>query len=562
MALEESYQYFNNMDFFIQNTKVCQESLLWKNGMIEIEVDKQDFINESLGKVNILIKLTSNRQIQYLKDGAILRIDQLMYSDSNPNLLNNYDQIKYLKFEGQYGLDCKKFGKWKTIWNGEVLKELGGYYQNGLKQGLWKELIRNYQSLAKVYEKGAYLNGQKYGMWNYIYKNQNIGGGFYNEQLKKKGKWIELSEGFCNMSQITYKGEYHKCKKIGIWNIYFLKELIGGGLYDSNGIKEGKWIELSERSCSHSQITYKGQYKNGKPIGIWSTWIRREYQKDFEQICNGQYDQNGEGKKIGMWIELIEMFKEDSQVTYSGQYKDGNKTGRWDIFFEKEAIGGGTYDEGSGIKIGNWVEVCDKFDNLTQVTQNGQYKNGNKVGKWDILFEEEVIGGGTYDEGDEGIKIGNWIELSDEFWRDSQVLCKGNYKNGNKSGRWDIEHEFEQCGGGSYDEKGEGIKLGEWIELSDSFNSGSEVIYKGEYKNGVKVGRWNIKYREKKIGGGSYDEKGQGIKIGNWIEVIDGFSFGSEITYDGQYKNGIKVGTWVEMNKMNDWSRKEMIYDD
>ncbi|CAD8108647.1 unnamed protein product [Paramecium sonneborni] len=358
-----------------------------------------------------------------------------MYSDQNPNLLNNYDQIKYLKFEGQYGLDCKKFGKWKTIWNGEFLKELGGYYQTGLKQGLWKELIRNYQSLAKVYEKGVYLNGQKYGMGNYIYKNQNIGGGFYNEQFKKKGKWIELSEGFCNMSQITYKGEYHKSKKVGIWNIYFLKELIS----------DVKFQEI--------------------------------------QLPNGE----------------------------------------------------GTYDEGGGIKIGNWIEVFDKFDNLTQVTYNGQYKNGNKVGKWDILFEEEVIGGVTYDE-------------------KGELLYNGNYKNGNKPGRWDIEHD-----GGSYDEQGEGIKLGKWIELSDSFKSGSEVIYKGEYKNGVKVGRWNIKYREKKIGGGSYDEKGQGINIGNWIEVIDGFSFGSEITYDGQYKNGIKVGTWVEMN---DWLHKEMIYDD
>lgn len=67
-----------------------------------------------------------------------------MYSDSNSELLNNFDQIKYLKFEGQYGKNNRKSGKWKTIWHGELLKGLGGYYENGLKVGLWNELIQNY----------------------------------------------------------------------------------------------------------------------------------------------------------------------------------------------------------------------------------------------------------------------------------------------------------------------------------------------------------------------------------------------------------------------------------
>ncbi|CAD8085725.1 unnamed protein product [Paramecium primaurelia] len=512
-------------------------------------------------------------QFQECKCISLLKRDQFMYSDSNSELLNNFDQIKYLKFEGQYGQNNRKSGKWKTIWHGELLKGLGGYYENGLRVGLWNELIQNYQkqncylvknsSLAQVHENGKYLNGQKYGMWKYIYKNRNIGGGLYNEQFKKNGKWIELSKGFCDMSQVTYKGEYQDGKKVGIWDILFLQELIGGGLYDNNGYKSEKWIEVNERFSGQSQIIYKGQYKNGTPVGIWETWNKREYMREFQKICGGQYDEGGEGKKIGKWIEFNDVLNEDSLVSYSGQYKNGNKAGRWDILFEEEEIGGGSYDEdGKGVKLGKWIEICDKYDKQTQVSYSGKYINGNKAGRWNILFEEEEIGGGSYDEEGKGVKLGQWIELDDEFWSESKLVYNGSYKNGNKIGRWNIEYEYEQIGGGSYDQEGEGLKVGKWIELSDSFNGCSEVAYVGEYKNGIKVSRWDIEYKGKKIGGGSYDERGEGIKIGNWVEVIDGFSLGSEITYEGQYKNGIKVGKWVEMNMRNNQQPKEKIYED
>lgn len=35
-------------------------------------------------------------------------------------------------------------GKWMAVWNGEALIDFCGYYELGLKQGLWKELNKNY----------------------------------------------------------------------------------------------------------------------------------------------------------------------------------------------------------------------------------------------------------------------------------------------------------------------------------------------------------------------------------------------------------------------------------
>lgn len=45
-------------------------------------------------------------------------------------------------------------------------------------------------------------------------------------------------------------------------------------------------------------------------------------------------------------------------------------------------------------------------------------------------------------------------------------------------------------------------------------------------------------------GGGSFDEQGYGIKIGKWVELIDGFGLNGQVTYIGEYINGKKVGRW------------------
>ncbi|CAD8213357.1 unnamed protein product [Paramecium pentaurelia] len=99
--------------------------------------------------------------------------------------------------------------------------------------------IKNFWSLAQVYESEEYFNDYKKGTWKYIYKNNIIGGGSYNDSGQRNGKWIELSEGFYKYSQITYKGEYKNGKKVGNWDIFWqmdfgdkLYQKIGGGSYD------------------------------------------------------------------------------------------------------------------------------------------------------------------------------------------------------------------------------------------------------------------------------------------------------------------------------------------
>ncbi|CAD8112395.1 unnamed protein product [Paramecium sonneborni] len=560
----------------------------------QYEIDVWNNLKGMLIKTKIQI-IFKDHKIQYLKDGVILRIQQDSDNEQNPEILNNMEQIKYLVWFDQCELQQNKNSKLVAFWNGEIIQKVGGYRQNGQKQGLWKEIIQYYWDKAQVFEVGQYYNNQKIYKWNYIYKNNKIGGGQYNLQGQKCGKWIDLDEGFCGSEVsklITYNGEYNKKGiKIGIWDIMFKVEYeqdfkqIGGGLYDhKEGLKIGRWVDLWEGFWSMAQIIYKGEYNvNGVKVGRWDIFFCIFDEKEFKQIGGGSYD-NQQGLKIGRWVDLWESFWIMAKITYNGEYNmKGLKIGRWDIMYKAEhemyfkLIGGGSHDSEQGQKIGKWVELWEGFCDFAKVTYSGEYNmKGAKIGRWDIMHckskEYELVGGGSFEAQEEetSIKIGKWVELWENFQNYAEITQHGQYDmKGKKVGRWDYQFkEYEdgwwinkQIGGGTYDSSF-GIKIGMWIELWEGFSRFTQVTYNGEYNQlGMKVGRWNSWYKGefqkqyKLIGGGLY-EKGQ--KIGNWIELDDQLNFRELITHNGEYNvKSIKVGTWVEMKYDSD--KKEFL---
>ncbi|CAD8121206.1 unnamed protein product [Paramecium sonneborni] len=337
----------------------------------------------------------------YFKDGVILRKEQVNET-KKIQLLNNLEQIKYLSWQFQNGLKKKKNGQSIAFWDGKALNKTGGYYQDDLKQGLWKELIKNYWKKAQIFETGEYQNDLKIGKWNYIYENNKIDGGLYRGKGQKKGKWTELDDRFWDYSQVIYKGEYNiKGIKVGLWDILYCNinqkklKLIGGGLYDSSqGIKIGKWIELDKGFYLEKQITYVGEYNmKGIKFGRWDILYCNFWEKNYQLIAGGSYD-NAKGNKIGKWIELDKEFYFEKQVTFNGEYNiNGMKVGRWNTVAWDQQIGGGSYDISSEIKIGQWVELDEGFRDWNQVTYSGEYNiKGNKVGTWvgfNIVFNKK-----------------------------------------------------------------------------------------------------------------------------------------------------------------------------
>ncbi|CAD8065762.1 unnamed protein product [Paramecium sonneborni] len=452
------------------------------------------------------------------------------------------DQILYLSWQTQ-SVQNKKHGKCIAFWDKNLLQNVGGYFNDGYKQGLWKDFFINFSNWALVFEIGEYQNDLRIGSWMYQCYEQRIGGGLYNRYGQKQGKWLDLDSGFHNYKQVIYHGEYNmNGRKIGIWDIMYDNrngkgyKLIGGGLYDQEGNQKkiGKWVELNEGFQKSFQVIYKGKYAmNGMKVGRWDIMYRKQDEKEYKQIGGGSYDQEGIEQKIGKWVELDDGFGDVKQVTLTGQYNmNGMKIGQWDAFWiggkliMRNICGGGSYDQkGNQQKIGRWIELDEGFCKLKFVTWNGEYNQDSiKIGRWNTMYRR-------YNE--------------------------QKYK------------QMVYSGGGSYDQEGNQQKIGQWIELDERFNFEKQVTYNGEYnQNGIKVGRWDIMFDYgdgkgyKLIGGGSYDQKGNQKMIGNWVQLDDWFKWDKQIIYNGEYNmKGKKVGTWIEMDIMENRKLREMKYN-
>ncbi|CAD8166264.1 unnamed protein product [Paramecium pentaurelia] len=208
-----------------------------------------------------------------------------------PSSYVNEIKCGVLQWKKENEINMMKIVKSMAFWNGKVLKDVGGYFLDGQKQGFWREIIHNYWSQAEVYVIGEYYKNNKVGVWKYIFHNNIIGLGQYNYQGQRIAKWIELSDRFSNRSQITYIGEYQNGQKIGLWEIWYKdyetkrNKQIGGGLYDKiNSIKIGRWIENCNNFRDCSQVIYQGQYKNGKKVGRWDILYRNQQSEAFQQI--------------------------------------------------------------------------------------------------------------------------------------------------------------------------------------------------------------------------------------------------------------------------------------
>ncbi|CAK63130.1 unnamed protein product (macronuclear) [Paramecium tetraurelia] len=181
----------------------------------------------------------------------------------------------------------KKIDRWDIIFRGQSIG--GGSYEyqlegDSIKIGKWIELNDRFYDDSQVTHVGLYCNGKKVGKWDVYYQenygdktNHQIGGGQYEDQLDgdqmKIGKWIELNDGFYDNSQVTNVGEYKNGRKVGKWVIMYKGQEIGGGSYEcwakGDSIKIGTWIELSYGFYDDSQVTYVGEYQNGKKVGNW-----------------------------------------------------------------------------------------------------------------------------------------------------------------------------------------------------------------------------------------------------------------------------------------------------
>ncbi|CAK79895.1 unnamed protein product (macronuclear) [Paramecium tetraurelia] len=523
-------------------------------------------------------------------------------------LSDNFWNKSQLMYYGEY-FNGKKVGLWDILYKSKNDNNLfkivgcGTYVQEkqnesiqiNIKQGKWIE--QNDQ----FWEYNSFQNLVKVKLFTLVFT-----------KMEEK-----LVIGIFYTNPINYIQIMYKCKRISQ-----LFKSRGGGQYElkegDNGfydqMKSGSWIELNDGFGELRQIIHTGFYKNGKKDGYWDVLFKSIETNQFKKIGGGQYMNEGQkdSVKVGDWIEQCSKFNLFNQLTYNGKYRDGKKVDRWDAFFKQQGennkfnlIGGGVYSStivnDSTVKNGRWIEMNDTLWEQSLVTLEGEYQNGIKVGIWKSYFKDVIAqkkeqmqdgyllcfltrGGGEYiiERDGDSQKTGRWIELSSGFRWSDQVTFNGQYLNGKKFGKWDMfnkngglqKSQFECIGGGSYDIKqinsvlSISIKSGYWIEFEDKFWHQSEILFVGEYINGLKVGEWKIQYKDvltKKIsiiGGGSYKiiQQNNGfeisIKSGVWIELAQEFTYNNQKVYLGEYINGKKTGKWDKMDIKGNGVRK------
>ncbi|CAD8129449.1 unnamed protein product [Paramecium sonneborni] len=262
------------------------------------------------------------------------------------------------------------------------------------------------------------------------------------------------------------------------------------------------------------------------------------------------------GQKHGLWKEMIQQFQIYAQVFQVGEFQHDLRRGQWNIIYHNQKM---------------------QFIKIIQC--HIQYIKGMKIGKWDTMycrnFEKyyKQIGGGSYiqkQDGNSG-KYKMWIELWEGFNDNAQVIYIGEYNiKSMKVGQWDVKYyqkydnQYRKIGGGTYVEyqNNSSGKIGNWLDLWEGFKSTAQVIYNGDYnQQGKKIGRWNILLLDKfdynsnsKIGGGYYEEQQDdtSVKMGMWMEFWEGFKDNAQVTYVGGYN--IKG---VKMERWNIWHQEK-----
>ncbi len=263
------------------------------------------------------------------------------------------------------------------------IERINRFDEKGRKDGLWREYYENF----RIRNESNYQHGILNGIYKEFDKNGNLKLSLYYENGSiKEGvtddddKIIQKDE-FYQSGNVKFTGSYLNNKPIGIHRYYDEEGvvtrseeynsdgvLIGKGVVDLEGFRDGMWTNFYETG----EVKSKGSYTDGKKDGIWEFFYKSgkiEQKGNFkDDKYNGSwfwYNEDGkiireenfyQGKNDGVYIE----YNPSGNIITKGEYIEGERDGEWMIDI------GDIKEEGRytiGLKDGEWVAT---------------YKNGNK----------------------------------------------------------------------------------------------------------------------------------------------------------------------------------------
>ncbi len=295
---------------------------------------------------------------------------------------------------------------------------------SGLKQGLWKDFYSN----GKVQQEITYLNDKRNG---YLKKYDSTGTllsiekyindepAVFAEELKE----YEIRRDYFPDGKVKIEGSYYKNKPDGIrreydssgtiTNGYVFSEgmLLGEGIIDASGKKQGAWKEYYETG----ELMALGTYRNNERIGSWTFYHK-----------NGKVEQKGSYSNKGIPDGEWNYYYESGNILRKEYFSNGEPEDEYIEYSDSgEVLVKGVFFE--GLESGEWYYA------IGDVIETGKYQDGVPVDWWEQRSKSdgELIFKGKYADGQpEGRHT--W------YYADGTKRMEGLYINGLKEGNWRI----------------------------------------------------------------------------------------------------------------------------
>lgn len=463
--------------FYFKNGKVSSEGTLrdgkpdgyWKtyyeNGNLKSEGDRVDyelsgpwkFYNES-GVITLEIGYEGGKKNglrKYFEEGKLVKqesykndlkdgLTTTYYPSGKVHETVNYVEGRETGIAYEYAEDDGRIISMVTYKNGYVNKkeEINRIDKFGQKQGKWIEF---YDNMNPKWE-GKFRNDKKDG----YFKDYTEEGSLITTTKWKDGILIPDPEELAKLdikkqyypdATPKFIGSYNKEVPEGVHRFYseegeitaskiFRKGvLMGEGIVDAEGKRQGPWKEYFETG----ELRSEGEYKDGKRVGPWK-----------------HYHANG-------------------KIEQTGKYIDGLPDGEWKWYFAS-----GTLRREETYYKGKEDGTSIEYNDTSKIVTKGDYVEGLREGPW-VIDVNDHREEGTYRDGQ---MHGDWKFFDDE----GTLVFEGTFVDGQPDGK----HTWYYHGSGKVKERGKyiiGSKEGDWVKY---FEDGT-IMQTITHKNGVET---------------------------------------------------------------------------
>ena len=459
------------------------------------------------------------------------------------SIKDGYQVFRYpngsISSEGMFR-NGKQDGYWKTYYVTGV-KRSEGKYTNFMLDSIWVF----YDQAGDTTDKISYLFGKKNGYYLKYKKDPSAGLYIYSRELYAGGNREGTGYIYFPDGKVQQTISFNAGKREGLskeydknGNVITLMEYSNDFLVsrqkinrtDSEGLRQGEWIDFYPNGAKKTEKNYKDDQLHG-------------YYKEYDQrgvlVMTMLYD-NGSIVKSNVEdqpdIEIVNRYDSNNKLIYNGPFRNNIPVGVHREFSDGKVTNAFIYND-NGLKISEGI-----------VDESGRYN-----GKWkDFYPDGKIMAEGTYTD---NRRTGLWKFYSP----DGKTEQTGFYNNGRPDGLWKWYY-----GNGSIlreEEYFQGERDGAYIEYSES----GEIISQGQYSDGERNGDW--KFRT-----GDITEEGKyiiGLKDGQWKswysngvlrfrgDYIQGNPDGQHLYYyeNGKikeeqfYRNGIRQRTWKKFDQ-------------